>query len=202
MKKVGAFTDLEINERAQRMELEVARIAQEQAAANLRSIMDIEGDAADRDTDRHIRGKKADTDNSIALKKADTDSRTAQLMAGAKMSPEQILAINAGISPEVAEVLKEQARAKATAGEDSMQVMKELIKSASEERESGRKHELDILKAGMTGATGVAHGAGGKAFVGGGMESTGSDTIECPECGRVLPAKANFCTGCGHKMRT
>lgn len=202
MKKIGAFTDVEIRDRSERMELELARIAQEQAAANLRSIMEIEGDAADRDTDRDIRGKRSETENAIALKKAETDSRTAQLMAGAKMTPEQILAINAGLSPEVAEVLKEQARAKTSGGGDSMQVMKELIQSASEEREANRKHELDILKAGMTGATGVAHGAGGKTPDGGGQQDFSSDKIECPECGRVLPARSNYCTGCGHKMRT
>mgnify|MGYP005725699655 FL=1 len=104
----------------------------------------------------------------------------------------------------MADVLKEQARASSTVGDNAMESMRELIKGAAEEREASRAHELNILKAGMTGATGVAHGAGGKS----GRDDVSSDMdvasakVECPECGRVLPAKANFCTGCGHKMRT
>lgn len=203
MKKIGAFTDVEIRERSERMELELARIAQEQSAANLRSLMDIEHSGKDRDTDRDIRGKKAETENEIAKVRADTDSRTAQLQAGAKMSPEQIMAINAGLSPDVANVLIEQARAKAGGGESTMEAMRELVRGAAEEREAGRRHELDILKAGMAGATGVAHGAGGKSGHehDSGLE-TSPTTVDCPKCGRTLPAKANFCTGCGHKLRT
>ncbi|KCZ55603.1 hypothetical protein HY29_11850 [Hyphomonas beringensis] len=204
MKKLGVLTDIELRERSQRMEMELARIAQEQSAKNLRSLMEIEGDAADRDTDRDIRRDNSATENELAKMRADMESRTAQLTAGSKMTPEQILAINAGLSADVAEVLKEQARAKTSNSEDSMQVMKELIKGATEEREASRRHELDILKAGMTGATGVAHGAGGKSGNGGSEDGaeTPPDKVECPECGRVLPAKAKFCTGCGHKMRT
>ncbi len=203
LKKMGVLTDLELRERTQRMELEIARIAQEQAAKNLERMVELERSTADRDAQRGILSDKAKTDNEIARIRADADARTAQLMAGAKMTPEQILAINAGLSPQVAEVLKEQARARADANNDSMSIMRELIKGASDERAQSRAHELDILKAGMAGATGVAHGAGGKANPGA-TEGLASDsaTVECPECGRTLPAKANFCTGCGHKMRT
>lgn len=203
MKKIGAFTDVEIRDRSERMELELARIASEQSATNLRTLMDIEHSGKDRDTDRDIRSGKADTDNQIARKQAETDFRTAQLAAGAKMTPEQIMAINAGLSPDVANVLIEQARAKAGAGEDSMQAMRELIKGATEEREASRRHELDILKAGMAGATGVARGAGGKpAGEREGELETSPAAIDCPKCGRTVPAKANFCTGCGYKLRT
>lgn len=202
LKKMGVMTDLELNERRQRMELEIARLAQEQAAKNLATMMELEAKGDDRAADRGIRVNKSDTDNKVALMKAEADARTAQLMAGSKMSPEQILAINAGLSPHVAEVLKEQARAQASNSQESMEIMRELIKGASDERAVSRQHELDILKAGMTGATGVAHGAGGKE--GGAAELTGNDAamVDCPKCGRSMPAKANFCTGCGHKMRT
>lgn len=202
LKKMGVMTDLELHERRQRMELEMARLAQEQAHKNLERMMNLEAATDDRTNERNIRANKADTDNKIAMTKAEADARTAQLMAGAKMTPEQILAINAGLSPHVAEVLKEQARAQASNSQESMEIMKELIKGAADERAVSRQHELDILKAGMTGATGVAHGAGGKS--GAPVDTSSSDpaTVDCPKCGRTMPAKANFCTGCGHKMRT
>lgn len=204
MKKIGAVTDIELAERQQRMDLEIARIAAEQSANNLRSLMEMESGVKDRDADRDIKKAGATTANKVAESKADADARVAQLQAGSKMTPEQILAINAGLSPDVADVLKEQARASGAAGDGAMESMRELIKGAAEERESSRAHELNILKAGMAGASGVAHGAGGKS----GGDDLSSDLgetptkVDCPKCGRVLPAKANFCTGCGHKMRT
>jgi hypothetical protein len=202
LKKMGVMTDLELNERRQRMELEIARLAQEQAAKNLEIMMKLEATGDDRTADRGMRVSRSETENKVALMKAEADARTAQLMAGSKMSPEQILAINAGLSPHVAEVLKEQARAQSTTSQESMDIMRELIKGASDERAVSRQHELDILKAGMTGATGVAHGAGGKEGAAADTSSTDAANVDCPKCGRSMPAKANFCTGCGHKMRT
>ncbi|MFN7054980.1 hypothetical protein [Hyphomonas sp.] len=203
LKKMGVLSDLELRERSQRMELELARLAQEQAAKNLQRMMEAEKFKADSDNERDIRRQKAESDSEIARMKAEADARTQQLMAGAKMTPEQILAINAGLSPHVAEVLKEQARAQAGSSQESMEIMRELIKGATEERAAGRAHELDILQAGMAGATGVAHGAGGK---GGDVpdmpEGSAGATVDCPKCGRKLPAKAIFCGGCGHRMRT
>lgn len=203
MQKIGALTDQDIIDRKQRMELEIGRIAAKQSAENLRTLMDMEQGVEDRKADRDIKLSNAGTANKIAETKAEADSRLAQLQAGAKMTPEQILAINAGLSPDVADVLKEQARANAKSGDGTMESMRELIKGAAEERAESREHELNILKAGMAGASGVAHGAGGSS---GDVDSTGLSTaptkVDCPKCGRTLPAKANFCTGCGHKLRT
>jgi hypothetical protein len=203
MKEVGVFSDQDIDDRKQRMDLEISKIAAKQSADNLRTLMELEQGVEDQKANRDIKVAGAATANKIAENKADADSRVAQLQAGAKMTPEQIMAINAGLSPDVADVLKEQARANAKAGDDTMDSMRELIKGAAEERAASRDHELNILKAGMAGASGVAHGAGGKA---GGDATEGLSeapaTVDCPKCGRTMPAKANFCTGCGHKMRT
>lgn len=74
LKKMGVLTDLELRERTQRMELDLARVAQEQSARNLKNLMDIEGTQADRDADRGIRTDKSKTENDIARIRADTDS--------------------------------------------------------------------------------------------------------------------------------
>nr|WP_070959210.1 zinc ribbon domain-containing protein [Hyphomonas sp. Mor2] len=203
MKEVGAFSDQDIDDRKQRMDLEISKIAAKQSADNLRTLMELEQGVEDKIAARDIKKADAASANKIAEGKADADSRVAQLQAGAKMTPEQIMAINAGLSPDVADVLKEQARANAKAGEDTMESMRELIKGAAEERAASREHELNILKAGMAGASGVAHGAGGKESSGSSDDLGETPTmVDCPKCGRSLPAKANFCTGCGHKMRT
>lgn len=201
MKKIGKFTDLELRDREQRMELELARLASEQAAAKLRVMQGLDHDGKDRDADRDIRKTDAKTENELSKAKADTDSRIAQLQAGSKMTPEQILAINAGLSADVADVLKEQA--KANSNESQMDAMKDLIKGAADEREASRRHELNILNSGMSGATGVAHGAGGKDGQKAEADPVAAPTtVDCPKCGKTLAATARFCTGCGHQMRT
>ena len=55
-------------------------------------------------------------------------------------------------------------------------------------------------QAGMTGAVGVAAGAGGKVNPVLGIMA-GDETVECPKCTRVNPAKAKFCVGCGEQLR-
>ena len=201
MKKIGKFSDLELREREQKLELELARLASEQALKKVRDLNDIDGLKKDRDADRTIKVDNAKTQRDINIRKTDTDARIAQLQAGAKMTPEQILAINAGLSPDVADVLKEQA--KASSNESHMDMMKEMIKGASEERDASRTHELNILRAGMAGASGVAHGAGGKDDEGSANELGGAPTkVECPKCGRENSSKAKFCIGCGHRLRT
>ena len=217
MKKMGAFSDMEIQGAQERLtialrkeglnsELDVTERAQAIARANLAGINQIETVKADSDAERRIKEGDAQTRQAIDMRETDTRARVEQLKAGATMSPEQILAINAGIEPHVAEVLKEQARAQATAQHSSMEIMRQLIDEARADREAERRQTLDVLKAGMAGASGVAHGAGGKDY--GHVEGEpGADTlsptrVECPKCGKVLMAKANFCTGCGHQMRT
>jgi hypothetical protein len=59
-----------------------------------------------------------------------------------------------------------------------------------------------MLETGMKGATGVAYGAGGAGGVAPDEPGPGTGAVECPKCGRTLSAKANFCGGCGHQMRT
>lgn len=216
MKRVGAFSDMEIQGAQERLdialkkeglnsELDITERAQALARANLAGLNEIETKKADSDADRRIREGDAQTRQAIDMRETDTRARVEQLRAGATMTPEQILAINAGIEPNVAEVLKEQARAQATAQHSSMEIMRQLIDEARADREAERKQTLDVLKAGMTGASGVAHGAGGKDYdplADGNGETLSPTRAECPKCGKVLAAKANFCTGCGHQMRT
>jgi hypothetical protein len=216
MRKIGFFTDIEMQGVQERLnialkkegmtaELDIAERAQAMARANLAGVTEIETGKADSDAERRIKEGDAQTRQHIDAKEADTRSRVEQLRAGKEMTPEQILAINAGIEPHVAQVLMEQARAQATAGVNSMDMMRQLIQENREDRDVERKQTLDVLKAGMAGASGVAHGAGGKYGedpLSGGMDPMNPTQVECPECGKVLPAKANFCTGCGHKMRT
>ena len=184
-------------------EQEIANRAQEQAAEHIRKLQDIENQGQDAEVGRKIREGDAGHERDIARIKAEADARVAQLAAGAKMTPEQILAINAGLSADVAGVLAEQARSKASGNEETMAVMREMVQAATDAQIRSEEQARAMFGMGMDGAVGVAHGAGGGDAPASGTSSakTTPQTVECPKCGRLNAATARFCIGCGNKLR-
>lgn len=184
-------------------EQDIANRAQQQAADHIRTLQDIENQGEDAEIDRRIRSGDAENARELARIKADADARVAQLAAGANMTPEQILAINAGLSPDVAQVLAEQAKAQSTGREETMAVMRDMVQAATDAQVRSEEQARAMFAKGMEGAVGVAHGAGGGQ--GTPASGTSSDvetqTVECPNCGRENSAKAKFCVGCGTKLR-
>ena len=118
-------------------------------------------------------------------------------------TPEQILAINAGFSPAVANVLVEQAKAKAAEGTDRLALMREMIQQAQEGRVASEAQARHMFDSGMQGATGVAQGVG--AAVSGmaapAMGEMNATTAECPGCHRTIPITDRHCRYCGRQMR-
>lgn len=203
MKKLGAFTDLEIGRRQQELDLEISERAQKQSRDHIAGLA-----ALDRDTEEHAARLRETAEEGkrrrdIAAIEAEAAARVAQLKAGATMSPEQILAINAGLSADVAAVLVEQARAQTTGSDQTMAIMRDMVAAATEARIASEAQARDMFRMGMDGAVGVARGAGGRP--GGVAGSVGTDpdnTVECSSCGRESAAKAKFCVGCGNKLRS
>jgi hypothetical protein len=201
MRKMEALTDVDIDDAKvgskQRQTRDWGKIAQE----NLAATGHIEQDLIDRAADRTIKVGQAETTNKISVMDAEARNRVDQLGAAAGMTPEQIMAITASYSETAATAKIEEARARAAGGEQMFQVVKDLSAEMKEERAISREHEHRMLETGMKGATGVAYGAGGKE--GPPPEELGqTSTTECPKCGKSLSAKARFCNGCGHQMRT
>lgn len=201
MKKLGAYTDLEIHERTQKLELELQKRGQDQGLDHIRKLADLEQTSEDRDSKRRESEKDGETRRERERIQAETDARIAQLNAGSKMTPEQILAINAGLSSDVAAVLAEQARSQATGNEQVMSAMRDMVSAATDARVSSEEQAREMFRMGMEGAVGVAHGAGGKEAPAGGTGSSRPVTSECPSCGRENDSKAKFCVGCGTKLR-
>lgn len=200
MKKLNAFTDLEIHKRTQFLDLEVSKQAQTQQAAHLLALQGLEQAGEDAEMNRRIRAKQADGQIANDQVKAKEDARLAQLREGAKMTPEQILAINAGHSADVAAVLTEQARASGNGSEQVNALMQEMVKQANDARTSADSQAREMFRMGMEGATGVAQGAGGgrvETSIGG----ASSSTLECSNCGRENAVKNRCCIGCGKQLR-
>ena len=205
MRKLGAFTELEIEERTKQLELDINQRAQRQSLEHISGLQAIEKEAEAHEAKLREAERDGKSRRDLAEIKAEADARLAQLQAGAKMTPEQILAINAGLSKDVADVLAEQARSQGQGSEQAMALMREMVAQATEARLSSEEQAREMFRMGMEGAAGVARGAGG----GGGAPSGGSagsaassGGVECGKCGRENSAKAKFCVGCGNKLRT
>lgn len=207
MRKLEALTDVDIDQAQVGSKQDQTRRWQEIAATGAAGIAKVEQDTKDREADRGIKVDTAGTTNRISVMDAEARNRVDQMGAAAGMTPEQIAAITASYSESAANAKIEEAKARAASGEQMMQVVQQMSQEMKEERAVSREHEHRMLETGMKGASGVAFGAGGAAARGldapdlaGGM--VGGATTECPKCGKVLSAKANFCGGCGHQMRT
>ena len=195
MRKSGAFTEVEITAAVQRQQADhIARLQE----------IEIRGDEAEAGLKIKLAG--ADTQNEVSLLDAKTRAKTSEINAFKNMSPEQILAINAGLSADVAQVLAEQARAESTSSAETMVAMRDMVEAATAAQIRSEEQAREMFRMGMDGAVGVAHGAGGKeggpVSVSTGPAAEAPATVECPKCRAVNNAKANFCKQCGHKLRT
>ena len=194
MRKSGAFTEVEITAAIQKQQADhIARLQE----------IDIRGNAAEVDLKIKLAG--ADTQNQISLIDAKSRGKANEINAFKNMSAEQILAIQAGLSPDVALVLAEQARAKGASSAETMQAMRDMVEAATAAQVRSEEQAREMFRMGMDGAVGVAHGAGGKE---GGRSSVSAgpaaapSVIECPKCRAENSSTANFCKRCGHKLRT
>ena len=181
MKKSGAYS-----------ELEITAIVQKQQREHISGLQEIE-----------LRGEQVRAE----IKRVDAEAARKHeiniLNINKDMSSEQILAISAGLSPDVAAVLAAQAQAKSSANEDSMALMREMVEAATAAQIRSEEQARNMFQMGMQGAVGVAAGAGGgkaAGSVGGG--DAGPTMIDCDKCSTSNPSTSKFCKKCGHKLRT
>jgi hypothetical protein len=184
---------------------EYARIARQRevdkaARDKLKDLQGLEVELERDRLDRRIKEADAAHDRDMDQRKLEAQREADRLVLGAKMSPEQILAVNAGLSPAVAKILEEQAKAQGVDKNAQMDLMRQMVEQANRSRVQSEEQARAMFQAGMTGAVGVAAGAGGKAAPVGAAAGD-KDTVECPKCTRVNPAKAKFCVGCGEQLR-
>lgn len=176
------------------------READKVALDKLKGLAGLEAEQERERLTRRIREADAAHDRDMDQRKLEAQRETDRLVLGAKMSPEQILAVNAGLSPAVAKILEEQAKVQAADKTAQMDLMRQMVEQANRQAVRSEEQARAMFQSGMTGAVGVAAGAGGKGG-GNGNPAPGEATVECPKCTRVNPAKAKFCVGCGEQLR-
>jgi hypothetical protein len=183
-KQVLALSRLEEMQR-----LEIAARAHEDQIRTMRGLQDVEIDAESRRLDLNIRGGDAEHRRKMESARVAEESALEKIKALRDATPEQILAIQAGFSPAVANVIVEQAKAKAVGGAEQMTLMREMIQQALDAKVSSEAQARHLFDSAMQGNVGVAQGVG--AGVGAGAAAAAGVTKAPP----AAPAAAKAVEG-------
>lgn len=191
--------------------LDIAARAHEDQIKTLRDVQQVDLEAEEARLGFEIKASDAKHRRTIEASKLESDSQIEKIKALRDASPEQIMAIQAGFSPQVADVMIQQARAQATDSQAQMALMREMIQQAQAAKVASEEQARHLFDSGMQGTVGVAQGVGlgvGAGAAGGGgrmhqqpgLEVMDGNT-ECPNCHRVIPTNERFCRYCGRQMR-
>jgi hypothetical protein len=183
--------------------LEIARVAQTDQVNVMRGMQDLELEGERARLEHTIRKGDAEQGWKQAAAQQASQAELDKIRLLREGTPEQILAINAGLSPAVANVLVEQAKAKAAEGTDRLALMREMIQQVQDARVASETQVRHLFETGIQGAVGVAQGVG--AAVSGrtpaAPQGDAPATTECPDCHRAIPVTDRHCRHCGRRMR-
>jgi len=184
----------------------IQKAQDEAAAAKIANLQKIELDGFAAETNIKDGAANNQTQRDINLINANAAVEQGKLGIYAGMSPEQILAVNAGLSPAVAAVLAEQAKASGQGNAQTMAIMQQMVEQANRAHVQSEQQARAMFEMGMKGAVGVSHGTGGKspaaASAAMGEESPKAAGSECPKCHHENPLEVRFCRNCGTQLRT
>ncbi|MDZ4761411.1 MAG: SPFH domain-containing protein [Alphaproteobacteria bacterium] len=199
----GRKKEVDVKEKEQLSALEIQVRNDKAALDKLKGLAGLENDTERERLERRIKEGEVKHKQTMDTQRLDAQREVDRMQLGAKMTPEQILAINAGLSPAVANILVEQAKAGGANSAQSMQLMREMVEQANRAKVQSEEQARAMFNTGMQGAVGVAAGAGagGMAGMGMGIGMDPNAIVECPKCGRPNAAKARFCVGCGDQLR-
>jgi hypothetical protein len=182
MQQSGAYSEAEVTAKIQKQQRE-----------HISALQDIE-----------LRAEKVRSELKRIERKDSQDFELKKLGVQQSMSSEQILAVQAGLSPDA--VLAERARADSDGNETTMKLMREMVEAATASQIRSEAQAREMFKMGMDGTVGVAAGAGGGRASGAAgssnNDSAAQSSVDCPKCSTTADAMSKFCAKCGHKLRT
>lgn len=166
-------------------------VAREAHAANIAKLSDLQRlDLEEKSSVVDIDNRRSDAAHAreIERERLKAEMELAKLQQQRDLSPDQLLAIQAGLSPEVANVFAERAKGETASNAEKMALMERLVESGAKSGEQA-KFFFEQFKEGVVG---VSAGAAG-AKQGG--------TILCPQCRAENSADAAFCKKCAAPLR-
>ena len=113
------------------------------------------------------------------------------------MTEDQLLALQAGASPDVAKIFAE--RAKASSGEDKEALLREMIDMQQANKESGDERLGKVVDKALDS---MAVAASGMKIDSNSDSASDASKVECSQCHHMVPQGNRFCKTCGSQMRT
>ncbi len=193
LKRLEEEQNLDMAERVRRQQLE-----------SMRGLNEVELDGESRRRGLEREDRMADHQMELENKRLEAEADLARLKAQGDMTAEQILAINAGLSPDVARIFAERARTEGMGADQQQALLREMLELSKMNHASSDQQARFFYEKGIQGV--VAASQGGR--VSQGDTAAGADAaqvkgaLECPACHRDVPASDRFCRFCGHQMRT
>jgi hypothetical protein len=182
-------------------EMDVADRAREAQIRAMREFGNIEGESAKRDWE--IGREKIVLEQEMSLKGKELErlAEIERLRTHKEMTPDQILALAAGQSPEVARVFAERAKIQGTDFEKREALLREMAQISKEGHQTSVEQSKYFIDKAVQAVQGVA--AGKSSVRQEESAGTASDsTAECSNCHQRVPITDRFCRLCGHAMRT
>jgi hypothetical protein len=185
--------------------LAVAEAAHVQQAKVLRDMMEIEKDGKRADAEIAMQVANSETERELALARQRDDTEIAKARLQQGMTPDQILAINAGLSADVANVFAERARAEASSNQEKQQLLERLIESGAKSGEDA-KYYFEQFKQGVIGVAGGQQAPPQtqppQSQPPQSQPDASAATVVCPQCKAANPAGARFCSQCSYQLQT
>jgi hypothetical protein len=204
IRKKLTVLELEIDSLKEEQRLRLTRLQEEQSLAlaasarqqqmqALAGMNTIELDAKERDRriDREDRLANEEMKLRAAQQAGLTDLERLKLQA--QMSPDQILAISAGLSPDVAKVFAERARVASIDTDKREALLREMVQLTGQGRMASEEQARFFFDKAMQ-----AHSAAPAAPA---KPQADVETMECPGCHKRPPVTDRFCRYCGHALR-
>lgn len=188
---------LEMKKLEQLAELEVAEAGHALQMKKLGGLQDLELEKT-----KALHGLKKDeflTQHQAELQAKQQASRAEleKMQLQAAMTPDQILAIQAGLSPAIAAVFAEKAKA---GGADREALLREMLAMSKEAKVESAAQAEAMFQRAVDRLAQVGAAKAGVDVPGGPGPILGG--AECPKCHFKVPVGDRFCKNCGHQMRT
>lgn len=118
------------------------------------------------------------------------------------MSPDQLLAIQAGLSPEVAKIFAERARADGVQAEQKESILREMVDMARQGSSDTADRVQSVVDIAFRRVSGPGPVGSGELNASIGSTSVSGEQTECSSCHHRVPVSDRFCKVCGKQMRS
>lgn len=189
--------DLTLSEEEDLSGLRIADKAWEGQRAKLTDLQELELDKSKRMREMNRDEFQVEQDAKMEELRLKNEMELEILKQKGSMTEDQLLALQAGASPDVAKIFAE--RAKASSGEDKEALLREMIGMQQANKESGDERLGKVVDKALDS---MAVAASGKKIDSHSDSASDASKVECSQCHHMVPQGNRFCKTCGSQMRT